>query len=269
MTDRDVSAAVAILCEELRQARVAAGHTQEGFGAKVFVSRALVGMYETGQRTPTLDYCQAVDQALGTTMFERMRKKIGAQDARERLGGVAELEARAAAIRTYSPVVMPGLLQTEAYMRHQFSSARLNGATPADIESLVETRLKRQRVLSSLRSYQALIDESVLLRTVGNRETARRQVEHLLALAQTPRLSIQVVPLAAVSLPPIGPLTVFDLTDGQQAIHLDAAVGGSGTTSRATEVVRTGMQQFEIVHSCALSLLESARILEARIKELT
>ncbi|CAO0835522.1 hypothetical protein SMICM17S_00823 [Streptomyces microflavus] len=55
------------------------------------------------------------------------------------------LEADSQAIRAFEPMVVPGLLQTEAYMRRLYEQA-----VPADqVEALVDTRMKRKVLLDN------------------------------------------------------------------------------------------------------------------------
>lgn len=191
---------------------------------------------------------------------------MGKEDARERLGALATTEARAASIRAYNPVLVPGLLQTENYMRHQFSAGLFQGATEADIDDLVEARLKRQSVLDRLRSYLVLLDESILRRSMGSRDIAREQFELLIGMARRPKITIQIIPFSAAAYPAAGPMTILDLADGGQAVHVDGPA--SGTTTTEPRIVQVCMEQFEMVRSHAASVPDSAAMIHDRIKEL-
>ncbi len=57
-----------------------------------------------------------------------------------------ELEAKAARIQAYGSTLVPGLLQTPAYMRALFRKGSPH-ATPEEIERLVSERLSRQERL--------------------------------------------------------------------------------------------------------------------------
>lgn len=267
MTDRDLSAGVRILSAELREARRSAGLTQEELSSKLNYARTMVGMWETGQRTPKIEQCQRLDDALGTGgRFARMRKEIGAEDARERVAELAKVEAQATAIRSYSPLLVPGLMQTRAYMRHQFGAAWFSGATDADIDQLVETRLARQGVLDTVRSYLLLLDEAVLRRAIGDREVAREQFEHVLALARRPNVTVQLIPFSTPAYPAAGPMVILDLKDGNQVVHLDGPV--SGTTTSAPDIVQACSERFELLRSQAASVPDSIRMIQERLREL-
>ena len=92
-------------------------------------------------------------------------------------------------------LVVPGLLQTEAYARALMGVHEL-GATKT--ERFVSSRRVRQALLDGPAAPELsfIIDEAVLLRAVGGRAVMRAQLQRLLDVAQRPRASIRVLPLA-------------------------------------------------------------------------
>jgi len=107
------------------------------------------------------------------------------------LGLIVGLEQGAAEFRTWESVVMPGLLQTEAYAR----VVQALGPTPVptdELERRVALRMKRQAALDRLRMY-ALIDASVLTRPTGTPDVMADQLDHLRALTERPNVDIRVV----------------------------------------------------------------------------
>ena len=108
------------------------------------------------------------------------------------------LEESASLIRAYEPQVVPGLLQTEGYIR-AITVASFPSATEEFTERAVALRLARQRVLSRPEppGYWVVLDETVLRRPVGGHEVMREQIEHLIEAAQQPKVTIQVIPFAA------------------------------------------------------------------------
>jgi Domain of unknown function (DUF5753)/Helix-turn-helix domain len=108
------------------------------------------------------------------------------------------LEESASLIRAYEPQVVPGLLQTEDYIR-AITAASFPAATEDFTERAVALRLTRQHLLSRPEppGYWIVLDETVLRRPVGGRKTMRGQLEHLTALTERPNVTIQVIPFAA------------------------------------------------------------------------
>jgi hypothetical protein len=107
-----------------------------------------------------------------------------------------DLESAAALIRSYEGQLVPGLLQTEGYMR-----ALMQGAfeeSPKDTERRIELRLARQALLTRPGGPRlwAVVDEAALRRSVGGREVMRAQVGRLLEATELGSVVLQVLPLA-------------------------------------------------------------------------
>jgi len=108
------------------------------------------------------------------------------------------LEAGAASIRNFEPVVVPGLLQTADYAREIFRNGPIE-LDPDGVERLVEVRLARQEILTrdDRPRLWAVIDEAVIHRVVGSAEVMRGQLRHLADAAQQGKTTIQVMPYRA------------------------------------------------------------------------
>ncbi|MYW15511.1 helix-turn-helix domain-containing protein [Streptomyces sp. SID2955] len=90
---------------------------------------------------------------------------------------------------------MPGLLQTAEYARLLF--AYVNPEFPeSDVERWVEHRMKRRVVIERAEPvpYEALIHEAALRIRVGDRRAARRQLDRVLELSDTPHVTVRVIP---------------------------------------------------------------------------
>ncbi|SDH86859.1 Helix-turn-helix domain-containing protein [Actinokineospora alba] len=106
---------------------------------------------------------------------------------------LAAFEAEARSLMEFAPAVVPGLLQTPAYVRAQHVAV---GVTGADLDGMVEARLNRQKVLAKLVSpqYTAVIDEAVLRRPCGGSEVMVQQINWLIGRAKIPHINIHVIP---------------------------------------------------------------------------
>jgi len=105
------------------------------------------------------------------------------------------LEELAPSLRTY---MFNGLLQTPDYTRAVLS-AQLPHHSAQQIEQLVELRLRRQERLHAddpLR-FTAVVDESVLLRVVGDPGVMAAQLRHLVDLVDSPHVVVRVLPFTA------------------------------------------------------------------------
>lgn len=107
------------------------------------------------------------------------------------------LEAEASSIRTYHAQLVPGLLQTEEYMRDVARAGLVKD--PEEIERRVAARAERQEKLLHKGGPKvwAIVDESALCRTVGGRQVMRMQLERLAELAELDNVEIQILPYAA------------------------------------------------------------------------
>jgi transcriptional regulator with XRE-family HTH domain len=111
---------------------------------------------------------------------------------------VAHLEAKATSIHAWQTVLVPGLLQTPDYMRAIFRHGRV-AASEEDIARQVEARAGRQDVLSQERApeYWAVLYEPVLKACIGNASVMQGQLKHLATMAESGRVTLQVMPYGA------------------------------------------------------------------------
>jgi hypothetical protein len=151
------------------------------------------------------------------------------------------LEESASLIRAYEPQVVPGLLQTEDYIR-AITAASFPAATEDFAERAVALRLTRQHLLSRPEppGYWIVLDETVLRRPIGGRKIMRAQLEHLATLAERPNITIQVIPFAAGWHPALyGMFSVFRFPDDQLPdIVYSEALTGAYYLSKPEEAAR-------------------------------
>ncbi len=108
------------------------------------------------------------------------------------------LEPAASVIRTYEVQFIPGLLQTEDYARAIVDLAHYD-APPSETEKRVSLRMRRQRLLHRPNPPKlwAVIDEAALRRPIGDSETMRAQIRHLIEIAELPHVTIEILPFSA------------------------------------------------------------------------
>lgn len=86
-------------------------------------------------------------------------------------------------LRTWQPLVVPGLLQTESYARQVFRGAN-PGRSDADIEQRAAARMARQRIWQrsdpAPPMLAAVIGETVLRRLADSAYVTREQLARLL-----------------------------------------------------------------------------------------
>jgi len=120
------------------------------------------------------------------------------------------LEESASLIQNYEVLYIPGLLQTEEYIR-----AVVSHGQPAHLddhtERRVQLRLQRQKLLfrQGAPRLWAVVDESVLHRPIGGAAALRRQLDHLLDVTRQPNITLQVVPYAMSGYSAEGPFSML------------------------------------------------------------
>ncbi len=110
------------------------------------------------------------------------------------------LEQEAVSCLHWEGLAMPGLLQTEDYARNLNSAYQ--GLVPTIplrvLDRFVEVRVRRQERLArepALR-LSAVVDESVLLRRVGNNAVMRAQLESLAGAAEQSNVDLRILRLS-------------------------------------------------------------------------
>ena len=109
-----------------------------------------------------------------------------------------DLESAAVMIRSYEAQFVPGLLQTEEYMRAVIRGAHLDESSE-EVERRIALRMARQVLLTQEHAPRlwAVVDEGALRRPVGGPDVLRVQLERLIEAAELPNVRLQVLPFAA------------------------------------------------------------------------
>jgi Domain of unknown function (DUF5753)/Helix-turn-helix domain len=142
-----------------------------------------------------------------------------------------DLESAATLIRTYEGQLVPGLLQTEDYLRGVVGDARLEDSQE-EVERRVALRLGRQALLEREDAPRlwAVVDEAALRRPVGGHKVMRAQLERLIEATKLPNVTLQVLPFGAGAHPAmVGAFSVLrfgdqELPDVVYVEHLTSAL---------------------------------------------
>ncbi|AVH20894.1 helix-turn-helix domain-containing protein [Nocardia cyriacigeorgica] len=197
------------LGQQLRRYREAAGLTLKEAAAYLNRDSSTVSRFEAGLYPPRDNDVQELLTLYGVSS-EPIRSSLRklsmevwqkgwwegyAKDVDPSIVDYAWLEARAAEIKSFNPIVVPGLLQTPAY-----AEAVMRAVDPdvpdEQVDRWLEVRMLRQQTLSLPRPTQftAILDESVLRRPVGGHRVMTEQLEHLAEVALRPNIHIRVLP---------------------------------------------------------------------------
>jgi transcriptional regulator with XRE-family HTH domain len=110
---------------------------------------------------------------------------------------VVDMESSATTVWRHNSMVVPGMLQTEGYMRYLFRAYRPS-PTRDQIEDFTEMRLGRQKVLDNLdQQFWFVIHEAALrsLENIDGDDTVLvEQARHLMEAIDRPNVEVQVAP---------------------------------------------------------------------------
>lgn len=162
------------------------------------------------------------------------------EDYRGELSGsaldLAELEHHAAGFRSVQIMHMPGLLQTEDYVRAVYSES-LPAPSPASLRRRISHRLRRRDVLdrSDPPACTFLVHEAALRMQFGGRRVARGQLEHLLKESERDNVTVRVIPFAVGGFPNAGSSThyVYGPVPQLDTVQTDALLGSGFVDAEA------------------------------------
>lgn len=149
--------------------------------------RALLGHY--GIDNDRIDALVAVARAAREPTPWSVYRSVASSEYIAFLG----LESSASVIRTFEPILVPGLLQTEDYARSVIKM--LEGEDRNRVDSLVNLRMRRQEIFEreNAPSMHFIMDEAVVRRVVGSPEIMRRQLQEIYRLAEEGRVTVRIV----------------------------------------------------------------------------
>jgi transcriptional regulator with XRE-family HTH domain len=213
---------------QLRRLRTAKGLSREQAGEAIRASEWKIHRLENGQVSfkehDIVDLLRlyGVTDADEVAEFVVLAREANTPGWWQRYGDVlpqwfrtyVDLESAASLIRTYEGQLVPGLLQTDDYIRAVVHDASLEPSE--DVGRRVRLRMARQTVLTREHPPRlwAVIDEAALRRPVGGREVMRGQLERLIAATKLPNVTLQILPLAGGAHPAmVGAFSILRFAD--------------------------------------------------------
>jgi transcriptional regulator with XRE-family HTH domain len=227
--------------------------SQDALAGRLGFDRSVVTKAETGERPPTDDvltaWCEACQ--LDREMFAGLARLARAADGPVPAWFETWLEAEGEAdtLRLWSPVLVPGLLQTGDYARALLIATGLDEDAA---EGHVTVRLDRQVILDQPKPPHVVVvlDESVLHRLIGSPLIVADQLTHVADLSQRANISVQVVPAGTGA--NAGLSGAFDLASGDgtpEVLRMDAV---EDVTVESRSLVRRAADIFVRVQADAL-----------------
>ena len=252
----------ATFIRELRARREQTGLTQREFAEKAHVSLSSVKQYEAGKKKPARKFATWCDELYGCPgTFQRLYDGMIAESHPSWFGPRVLLEDKATFIHEWEMRGIPGLLQTRSY-----ASAVIRACRPYDPEEELEreavARIDRQNILmrDDPPRLWVILGEGLLRQTVGGVRVMREQIGHLLSVAESQGVVIQVLPFSVSDAPGVdGPAALFEFDDSPPAAYLEG--WGSGRIIKEPKGVAAIATAINMIKGCALSPIDSAQLM--------
>ena len=269
------------LGQELRRLRERADLTGDQVAARLGWSAAKISRIETARTSPRTVDVEAllviymVDSGQRQELLALHRdatRKGWWEDYRDSLPKeyttFLGLEAEATTARDWEPQVVPGLFQTEAYVRAMMESGqRSTLEAPGNVRSRIEVRMARQHAVlgaGSALAISVVLEESVLLRRFGDHEVMREQLRRLIEVSELPNVDLRILPFDADHPINTGAFSHLKLPDFHDVVYLEALLGGRLVEDEA--IVYRYEVAFDYLETKALDVDESRRFLEKTVR---
>ncbi|MEU7045276.1 helix-turn-helix transcriptional regulator [Streptomyces varsoviensis] len=235
------------LGSELRKLREQAGLTVSDSAASIGMGRVHLTHVEAGRTAISTERLHGLCASYGCTSSTYVDALVCLSEAKGKgwwspykgklptaALDLAEMEASSEDLRSYESLFIPGLFQTEDYTRSVFQASD-TVATTEGVDTSVRFRMQRQALLTREDSpkVHAVIHEAALHVRFGGTNVMRRQLLHLVELADLPNVTIQVLPFTAKAVSALntpfclltshsGALETVQLDHPEQSLYLHA-----------------------------------------------
>ncbi len=227
------------LAAALKDARASAGISGTEAATRTGISQSKISKLERGLLLPSPEDVTALARAYRMPRAERTALNALASDLKEAASakivlarGMAEmqrrigqLEAASTHIFGFQPFMVPGLLQTDAYMRQVFGNPPPQEEDDAtQVDDAATARHQRQGVLDDeTKQVELIVTEGALRWHVGSPDLMAEQLDHITDQVQRPNLHLGFIPWST-------PVTIFPL-HGFHLYDSEAAIVGTLTAT--------------------------------------
>lgn len=207
---RELSGHPRRLGEALRALRAHAGLSGEQLAKRLGISQSRVSRIELGQQVAPAELVRRWAEVTGAAEkrcaeLVGWAESVGSEAVAWRAGmgrGLArlqrdsrELEESAATIRSFEPVLVPGLLQVPEYTRRIFAAGNPQHSS-SEIAAAVAARMDRQlRLYEGTARFEFVITEAALRWRVGPPHVMLAQLDRITAIAGLDSVDVRVIAL--------------------------------------------------------------------------
>jgi transcriptional regulator with XRE-family HTH domain len=242
-----------------------AGYSRAEFGEAVRFSKHTVESVELGRRMPDESFVERAEEATGNTGALRNSARHltrGEAGLAAWFRRWAKLERIAVSLCTYECRLVPGLLQSEGYMR-ALCENDIPPLSDDALEATVQARLARQRLLTERpnTAFDFIVEEAVFMRRLGGPDVTRDLLDHVLEIVVPRNVTLQIMPVGVeYHACMAGPIQLLETTDGSWRGYSEGQENGR-LIADPKQVSRLHMR-YARLRSQALSPKDSMGLLE-------
>ncbi|MDO0912358.1 helix-turn-helix transcriptional regulator [Streptomyces sp. DT2A-34] len=266
---KDPDASMNVPCfygAELRYRREQAGLTLEQLADGSFRGIPFLSQIERGERGMPMDLARHVDERLGTDGFFQRRCEDVAKARRAGhplyYADVPDLEKHAETLEEWAPNVIPGLLQTEPYMRVLMRHGESSPSREL-IEQRVRARLKRAELWDREQrpAYWGILRESVIRTPLMPPGQMAEQLEHIVNVIRATESVLQIVPQTTAAHPLMyGMAKIMTFPDAPPLVWTESNFDGQIADFPA--LVKEYRRSYDLLRAVALPPAASLALIE-------
>ncbi|WP_351229434.1 helix-turn-helix transcriptional regulator [Streptomyces sp. NPDC002133] len=253
--------------KELRWQREEAGLTLQQLVEGSFYGPSHLSEIERGERRMPAELAEHVDRALKTDGFFKRRcedvRKARRRGHAQYFERVLEAEKHAKTIEEWSPTLIPGLLQTEAYARALVQAA-MPLAPNEEVEEKVGARMARGHLFEDDHKtpmYWAILPEVLLRQPILPPEQTAEQLYRIAALGRRRRIVPQILPWNCGPHPlMMGMVKVMTFPDAPPLVYQESQ--HSGDTIDDPALVEEYRRSYDLLRAAALPPEASLAMIE-------
>jgi DNA-binding XRE family transcriptional regulator len=264
-----------ILGTMLRDARERVSISQRELSRRLNVANSTIGRWENGSAAPSaetvaraLDCIDNVENAVREDLLSLAGESddgdwlnSGPLGITPQLAGLMKFERMARRISQWSPLTIPGVLQTSDYARAMLSAQM----SPNLCEARVNLRMARRDSVTRRRNpvaLLALIGEPAIRGGIGGPDVMSDELGYLIEVAKSPNITLRVVKTDTAWHPGhSGPFMIYEFARLPSFVYLENHRSGAFLTEdhdvREFHTAATTIQTHALTESDSLDLISS------------
>ncbi|MEV5750011.1 DUF5753 domain-containing protein [Actinoallomurus sp. NPDC052308] len=195
--------------------------------------------------------------------FTRLVRYAKRDGSKEWFREYLDYEAAASVIKAYEALAVPGLLQLPEY-----AAALIGELGTLEAEDQVKRRIARQAILGKrpAPNLYVLLSQNALEWPVGGTEVMRKQLAHLLEMAEKPNVGIRVVPRSCGAHAGFDGSFTLIYGDAGDVAYIEAP--GRGRLVESPSEVREYWDRYDRIGQVALPVAPSLRLIREALEAL-